>query len=75
MPIAAARAASMLGEAIAKLTRRPPLIPRGTLHFLESHAIPDATRARNDLGWTPVAFDRGVELALGHFRREGWIDV
>jgi dihydroflavonol-4-reductase len=73
MPSAAARTASVLGEGVAKLTRRPPLIPRGTLHFLESHPVPDATRAREELGWEPVAFEDGVGRALEHFRREGWI--
>ena len=74
MPIRAARAASVLGEAVAKATRRPPLIPRGTLHFLESHPVPDATRARQELGWAPIGFDDGVVRALEHFRREGWIE-
>jgi dihydroflavonol-4-reductase len=73
MPISVARAASVLGEGAAKVTRRPPLIPRGTLHFLESHPVPDATRARDELGWKPIAFEEGVAQALEHFRREGWI--
>jgi nucleoside-diphosphate-sugar epimerase len=73
MPSTAARAASVLGEGIAKVTKRPPLIPRGTLHFLESHAVPDATRARDELGWSPVGFDEGLRRALDHFGREGWI--
>jgi dihydroflavonol-4-reductase len=74
MTIGAARAASVLGEGVAKVTRRPPLIPRGMLHFLESHPVPDATRARQELGWQPVGFDEGVARALGHFRAAGWID-
>jgi nucleoside-diphosphate-sugar epimerase len=74
MPGAAARPASVLGEWIAKVTRRPPLIPRGTLHFLESHAVPEATRAMDELGWCPVGFDDGVKRALDHFAREGWIE-
>jgi dihydroflavonol-4-reductase len=73
MPIAVARGASVLGEAVAKLTRRPPLIPRGTLHFLESHPVPDATRAREELGWNPLGFDEGLGRALDRFRRAGWI--
>jgi nucleoside-diphosphate-sugar epimerase len=74
MPIRAARAASVLGEAVAKVTRRPPLIPRGTLHFLESHPVPDASRARADLGWAPRELEVGVGPVLDHFRAEGWID-
>jgi nucleoside-diphosphate-sugar epimerase len=73
MPLRVARAASIAGEAVAKVIGRPPLIPRGTLHFLESHPVPDATRARQELGWAPVAFADGVQQALDHFRRVGWI--
>jgi dihydroflavonol-4-reductase len=73
MPISVARAASVVGAGVAKLTRRPPLIPRGTLHFLESHPVPDATRAHDELGWTPVGFDEGIAHAVEHFRRQAWI--
>ncbi|MEA2272959.1 MAG: hypothetical protein QOI98_1667 [Solirubrobacteraceae bacterium] len=75
MPIGMARAASVAGEAVAKLTKRAPLIPRGTLHFLESHPVPLATRAQEDLGWAPISFEDGVERALAHFQREGWISA
>ena len=49
MPIAIARAVSAIGERIAGLTGRPPLIPRGALIFLESHPVPDAARVRSEL--------------------------
>lgn len=74
MPIGVARAVSAAGERIARLTRRPPLIPRGGLHFLESHAIPVATRARQELGWAPAGFDDGLAPTFDHFRRNGWIE-
>jgi dihydroflavonol-4-reductase len=73
MPIGAARFVSNAGERIARLTRRPPLIPRGALHFLESHAVPVAARAQQELDWTPTPFDEGVSKTVAHFRREGWI--
>lgn len=73
MPIQAARAVSVAGEAVARVTRRPPLIPRGTLHFLESHPVPDAGRAEQELGWRPRPFEAGLEEAFAHFRARGWV--
>lgn len=74
MPIAIARGVSVVGELVARVTRRAPLIPRGALHFLESDARPVAARAAERLGWTAVGFDEGVALTLKHFRDNGWID-
>lgn len=75
MPMPVARAVSVLGERIARMTKRPPLIPRGALHFLEADARPEAARARARLGWTPTGFDEGVALALARFRENGWIEA
>lgn len=54
MPAWIAHVVAGVGEAIAAVVRKPPLIPRGQLHFLESGAHPDASRARRELGWTPT---------------------
>jgi nucleoside-diphosphate-sugar epimerase len=75
MPLRIARGVSAAGERVARLTKRPPLIPRGALHFLESDARPLATRAQARLGWTAKGFDEGVALTLERFRAEGWIDA
>jgi dihydroflavonol-4-reductase len=56
MPAAVARGVSVVGEAIAAVIRKPPLIPSGQLAFLRSWARPDASRARRELGWTPRSF-------------------
>jgi len=73
MPIGIARAVSNAGERIAQVIKRPPLIPRGALHFLESHAIPVADRARNELNWEPRSAEDGIASTLEHFRAQGWI--
>jgi dihydroflavonol-4-reductase len=73
MPIRFARAVSITGERIARLTRRPPLIPRGGLHFLESRPVPVADRAREELGWSATPFPEGLRRALEAFRARGWI--
>jgi len=64
MPSAVAHAVAAAGEAIARLTRKPPLIPHGQLLFLESHTRPDAARARRVLGWTPTTFRDALPATL-----------
>lgn len=73
VPLAIARAVSMAGEGVARLTGRPPLIPRSVLIFLERGSQPSGMRARTELGWDPTPFAAGVERTLAHFRRQGWM--
>jgi len=73
MPLSIARAVSTVGEAVARVTKKAPLIPRGALHFLESDARPDASRAKEQLGWTPRPFDEGLRRTLEHFHGQAWI--
>jgi dihydroflavonol-4-reductase len=64
LPSAVAHAVAAAGETVARLTGRPPLIPRGQLHFLESRTRPDARRARTELGWRPVPFRDALPATL-----------
>ena len=64
MPVAAARAFAATGEVVARLTRRPPLLASGQLHFLLWNARPDARRAVDELGWTPTPLEEGVRRAV-----------
>lgn len=73
MPIGLARAIALAGHGVARVTRKPPLIPRGALHFLESHVLPIADRARKELGWTPTPATEGIGLTLAEFHERGWI--
>ena len=73
MPLAVARAVSTVGERVAQVTGRPPLISRSVLEFLERGARPSGARARAELGWSPTPFATGVERTLAHFRAQGWI--
>jgi dihydroflavonol-4-reductase len=70
MPSLVAHGVAAAGGLIARLIGKPPLIPSGQLWFLESHARPDAVRARRELGWTPVGFRDALpatlEYALAH---------
>lgn len=73
MPLTIARAVSAGGERVARVTGRPPLIPRSVLQFLERGARPSGARARAELGWSPTPFPTGVERTLAYFRQQGWI--
>lgn len=65
MPLVVARLVSAAGEAVARWTGTPPLIPRGQLHFLVSDLRPVSDRARRELGWTTTPFDDALRLTLG----------
>ncbi len=72
MPLAVARAVSTVGERVAQVTGRPPMIPRSVLQFLERGSRPSGARARSELGWNPTPFPTGVERTLAYFRERGW---
>jgi dihydroflavonol-4-reductase len=74
MPMAFARAIAVGGEALARLTRRPPLIAKGEQVFLASHPVPVADRARAELGWASRPAGEGFGQALAEFRRRGLLD-
>lgn len=69
MPSWAAHGLATVGEVIARVIRRPPLIPRGQLHFLESGADPRADRARAELGWAPTSFRDALPATLAFVTR------
>ncbi|HEX5619549.1 MAG TPA: NAD-dependent epimerase/dehydratase family protein [Solirubrobacteraceae bacterium] len=73
MPLGVARAVSTVGEGVARVTGRPPMIPRSVLQFLERGSRASGARARAELGWNPTPFGAGVERTLTHFREQGWI--
>ena len=74
MPLAIARAVSVAGEGVARVTSRPPMIPRSVLLFLERGSRPSGARARAELGWSPTPFATGVERTLAYFSKQG-LDV
>jgi nucleoside-diphosphate-sugar epimerase len=64
MPVPVAHAVSALTEGISKLTRRPPLAPRGQLHYFLWQARPDSSKAQRELGWQPTPLEEGVSKTL-----------
>jgi len=63
-----AHAVAVAGEGLSRVIRRPPLIPRGQLHFLESEMRPSSRRARDVLGWRPTSLTDGLGETLAFLR-------
>jgi dihydroflavonol-4-reductase len=64
MPLWIGKLVAAAGESISRRTGRPPLIPKGQLHFLQWEARPQADRAKRELGWTPTPFTEGLARTL-----------
>jgi dihydroflavonol-4-reductase len=64
LPVPAAKALAAGGEALARVIRRPPLLPKGQLHFLLWNAKPDSSKAQRELGWRPTPIEEGVRRTL-----------
>jgi dihydroflavonol-4-reductase len=73
LPTWVARIVSTAGEGLAKITRRPPLIPAGQLQFLLEDVHPSNEHARKTLGWTPTPVAEGMARSVATFRARGWI--
>jgi len=66
MPLAVAKIVSILGEALANLINKAPLIPKGQLHFLQWQAIPVSHKAQHQLGWQATPFNEALQDTLDY---------
>jgi dihydroflavonol-4-reductase len=64
MPVPVARAVASLGAGLSKVTRRPPLLPKGQLEYILWQARPDSSKAQRELGWKTTPLDEGVKRTL-----------
>jgi dihydroflavonol-4-reductase len=64
MPVPVAHAVSALTEGISRVTRRPPLAPRGQLHYFLWQARPDSSKAQRELGWQTTPLEDGIRETL-----------
>jgi dihydroflavonol-4-reductase len=60
MPLPVARAAAAVGEAVSRVIRRPPLLPRGQLSYFLWQGHPDSSKAQGELGWQTTQLREGV---------------
>jgi dihydroflavonol-4-reductase len=68
MPAPVAKALAAVGEPVARLTGKPPLLPKGQLHFLLWNAAPDSSKAQRELGWQPTPIEDGVRATLASMK-------
>lgn len=73
MPLGVAKVISGAGEALASLTGKPPLIPKGQLHFLTQEVLPSTERAADELGWQPRGLREGLKKTLAFLEERGEI--
>jgi len=64
MPVPVAKAVASLGAGISRVTRRPPLLPKGQLEYILWQARPDSSKAQQELGWQTTPLDEGVRRTL-----------
>jgi hypothetical protein len=64
MPVPVARALSVAGEAVARLVRKPPLLPRGQLYFFLWNARPQSAKAERELGWRRTPLEEGLATVV-----------
>jgi dihydroflavonol-4-reductase len=64
LPVPLAKAMAAAGEPIARLTGKPPLLPKGQLLFFLWNAAPDSAKAQRELGWKPTPIGDGVRATL-----------
>lgn len=71
MPLWFAIVFAAMGETLAGVIGKPPLLPRGQLHFLQWQAIPKYDRARAVLDWDPLPAEEGVRRTIVHLQKTG----
>ena len=64
MPVPVAKALAGGGEALSRVIRRPPLLPKGQLYFFLWDARPQSAKAQRELGWTPTPLEEGLAATV-----------
>jgi dihydroflavonol-4-reductase len=60
LPAPVARVLSTVGEGVARVIRRPPLLGRGQLHFVLWEARADSAKAQSELGFRATPWREGI---------------
>jgi nucleoside-diphosphate-sugar epimerase len=64
MPVPVAKGLAGAGEALSRVIRRPPLLPKGQLYFFLWDARPQSAKAQRELGWTPTPLEEGLAATV-----------
>ncbi|TDI97690.1 MAG: NAD-dependent epimerase/dehydratase family protein [Caldithrix sp.] len=64
MPLPIVKMISTLGEWVAGIINKPPLIPKGQLHFMQWKARPQSKKAQQELNWSPTPLREGLSKTI-----------
>ena len=67
MPVPLAKAIAAGGELASRAIRKPPLLPKGQLHFFLWDARPQSGKAQRELGWVPTPLEEGLRAVVSAF--------
>jgi dihydroflavonol-4-reductase len=67
MPVPLAKALAAAGEVASRAIRKPPLLPKGQLHFFLWDARPQSGKAQRELGWVPTPLEEGLRAMVSTF--------
>ena len=67
MPVPLAQAIAAAGELASRAIRKPPLLPKGQLHFFLWDARPQSGKAQRELGWVPTPLEEGLRAVVAAF--------
>ncbi len=67
MPVPLANAIAAAGELASRAIRKPPLLPKGQLHFFLWDARPQSGKAQRELGWVPTPLEEGLRAVVSAF--------
>jgi dihydroflavonol-4-reductase len=70
MPLWVAKLVAQSGQALSRLTRRPPLLTPAELNVLCRTGKPDTAKIMRELGWCPTPFAQGLARTLTLFQRQ-----
>jgi dihydroflavonol-4-reductase len=67
MPVPLAKVLAAGGELVSRAIRKPPLLPKGQLHFFLWDARPQSGKAQRELGWVPTPLEEGLRAVVSTF--------
>jgi dihydroflavonol-4-reductase len=67
LPVPLAKALAAAGEVASRAIRKPPLLPKGQLHFFLWDARPQSGKAQRELGWVPTPLEEGLRAVVSGF--------
>jgi dihydroflavonol-4-reductase len=70
IPLPVARGIAWISEWVARLTRRPPVIAKGGLYFLQWQARPQSEKAQRELGWKPTPLREGLRKTIAFLNQQ-----